>query len=496
MLTQPSSRRSFLRGAALCPFALRSLFAQLTPTTVSTPDGRLRGELSPDRIRIFRGIPFAQPPTGPLRFRPPVAPKPWTITRDALTFAAPAIQPSHLDASEDCLYLNLWAPESKGPHPVFVWIHGGGFTGGTSFDPLTDGAAFARDGIVCITVAYRLGVFGFLDLSPMLGSTYAGSANNGLRDLVAALQWVQRNVASFGGDPTRVTIGGESAGAKLTGLLMGTPSAQPLFHQMISESGGAERVYAREASLKVAQGFADLYKRSNIATADPTTILEAQNQLMKQWPQHFPLRAQLDGTFLPQLPIPTIAAGSTRGKRLLLGTNREESASFIGPHPAQDPTAADLGNLPLARFNAVFPHYAALYPDLTEEQRRIRATTAEEYWVPSLRLAEAHVQGGGTAYAYELTLTEPTGRLKDYAYHGLDTGLVWNKPHLPAEASLATTLHAAWTAFIQGATPAAPTLPTWPAYDPMTRPTMIVNTLSKVENAPQQAELQLWTGVL
>jgi para-nitrobenzyl esterase len=145
--------------------------------------------------------------------------------------------------SEDCLCLNLWAPESRGPHPVFVWIHGGGFTGGHAFEPTYDGTEFAREGIVLITVGYRLGVFGFLDLESVLGATYAGSANNGLRDLIAALAWVRENVADFGGDPGRVTIGGESAGAKLTDILMGTPSASTLFHQMISESGGAERVW-------------------------------------------------------------------------------------------------------------------------------------------------------------------------------------------------------------------------------------------------------------
>ena len=507
----PITRRTLLANACLAPFALRSslLFPQTAAetTTISTPAGSLRGELS-SGIRIFRGVPFAEPPIGPLRFRPPAPAKPWTGTRDALHFAAPASQPStstsSRPSSEDCLYLNVWAPEGKGPFPVYVWIHGGGFTGGTSFDPLTDGTAFARDGIVCVTVAYRLGVFGFLDLAPLLGPPYAGSANNGLRDLIAALTWVQRNSAAFGGDPTRVTVGGESAGAKLTDILMGVPSAQPLFHQMISESGGAERVWPLANATPVAQGFGDLWHaRSGSAPATLTNasvsdILATQQAFLQQWPQHFPIRPEIDGTLIPQLPVVTVAAGSTSGKRFLLGTNREESASFIGPHPAHDPTAADLGNLPLAKFNQVFPHYARLYPDLSDEQRRIRAVTAEEYWIPSLRIAEAHVQGGGTAWVYELIYASAAGRLKGYAFHGLELPLAWNKPAPGAsdDLPLASALHTAWVTFIKGETPAAASLPPWPAFHPETRSTMLLNTRSTVVDSPQPAEYHLWDGLL
>ena len=194
---------------------------------VKTRSGDLRGE-TVDGVRVFRGIPFAQPPVGELRFRPPVEVKPWTGVRPAIRFAPEAMQPAEVGIarSEDCLYLNVWAPEGKGPFPVFVWIHGGGFTGGRATAPIFDGAGFARDGVVLVTVAYRLGVFGFMDLGPVLGGAYAGSGNNAMRDLVAALRWVQGNIAAFGGDPGRVTVGGESAGAKATAALMAIPEAQ------------------------------------------------------------------------------------------------------------------------------------------------------------------------------------------------------------------------------------------------------------------------------
>ena len=501
------TRRAFLADALRTALVLQTgaAFAQEaapTPALVRTPSGPLRGEQA-GGVRYFRGVPFAEPPVGPLRFRPPVPVKPWTLERDATRFPASAMQPGE-GHSEDCLYLNVWAPAGKGPFPVFVWVHGGGFTGGNAFGP--DGSQFAREGVLCVSVAYRLGVFGFLDLAPLLGTSYAGSADNGLRDLIAALQWIQGNIGAFGGDPSRVTVGGESAGAKLTDILMGTPSARPLFHQMISESGGAERLWPQPAAGTVAAGFAAAWKGQGgdpgtVKTAPATALIAAQQQFLGQWPQHFPLRGEVDGFLIPRLPVQTIAAGSTRGKRLLIGTNRDESAVFIGPHPAQDPSASDLGNMPLARFAAVLPKYKDLYPQLTDEQRRIRAVTAEEYWVPSVRVADAHVHGGGEAWMYRLDFAETSGRLKGYAYHGLDVGLAWDQPQTTvanavAEAALATQMHQAWLSFLRGEAPAGPGLPVWPKYQPSTRPTMLFDTQSRVEMQPQEAELRLWDGLL
>ena len=208
-------------------------------------------------VRVFRGVPFARPPSGALRFRPTETLRAWSGVRDALRFAPAAWQPGRhsFPQAEDCLYLNIWAPEGAGPFPVFVWIHGGGFTGGTSFNAAQNGANFANAGIVCVTVAYRLGVFGFLDVSPLLGPDYAGSADNGLRDLLESLRWVRANIEAFGGDPAQVTIGGESAGAKLTGILMGMSEARDLFTGAVSESGGAERIWPQAEAEAVARGI-------------------------------------------------------------------------------------------------------------------------------------------------------------------------------------------------------------------------------------------------
>ena len=409
--------------------------------------------------------------------------------------------------SEDCLYLNLWTPAKPGSYPVYVWIHGGGFTGGHSFEPMYDGAMLAQEGVICVTVAYRLGVFGFLDVEPLLGPTYAGSANNALRDLILALTWIQQNISAFGGDPARVTIGGESAGAKLSDILLGVPSAQPLFHQAVSESGGAERVWSRAQSKAVAEGFGDAWRThtgdaaSTILSADASELIDTQKHFIAQWPQHFPLRCEVDGQLLPRPPVTSISQGSSHGKRLLVGTNRDESALFLGPHPQHDPGGADLGNLSVAAFSPVYAKYRKVYPEMTDEQLRIRAATAEEYWIPSIRVADAHSNAGGPTFMYRLDFSETRGYFRGYAFHSLDVGLVWDRPsekaeNAAAEAALAHQMHQAWVAFLRGETPAAAEVPTWPAYDAVTRPTMIFDIKNHMEEQPQEAELRLWDGVL
>ncbi len=504
------TRREFVAGGALAALSMRGrgLFGQsaemVNAGLVRTPLGALRGQVIED-VRVFRGVPFAEPPLGKLRFMPPVKVKAWGEERNATVFAAEAMQDGDkgVAKSEDCLYLNVWTPPDAVGLPVFVWIHGGGFTGGSSFAPIFDGMEFARAGVVVVTVAYRLGVFGFLEMEPLLGAEYAGSANNALRDLICALEWVRENVAAFGGDPKRVTVGGESAGAKLADVLMGVPEARGLFAQVISESGGAERVWPKSNADAVARGYAEVWGSSRVAelkTASAEELIEAQVRLMASWPQHFPLRMELDGRLLPRLPVETISKGALSGTRLLIGTNRDESALFVGPHP-QRVTAADLGNVSLARFEEVFARYGGVYPKMSEEQLRIRALTAEEYWVPSLRVVEALVKGGGTAWMYRLDFAPGSGRLKGEAFHSEDLGLVWDKPNkeianAAAEAALARQMHAAWVAFIKGETPAAEGLPTWPEYTSAMRETMVFNTVSRVEEKPQEAELRLWDGVM
>jgi len=495
-------------GAAMLPQGLLS--QQKGSAFVKTSLGGLRGEAIGD-IRVFRGVPYAEPPVEALRFKLAEKKKPWMDVRDATIFSASPIQTGEpgVKHSEDCLYLNLWTPvaggpQGKGPWPVFVWLHGGGFTGGHAFEATYDGSQFAREGVVVVTVGYRLGIFGFLDWEPLLGEAYKGTANNALSDLLTALEWLQKNIADFGGDPTRITVGGESAGAKLTDVLLGTPSAQSMFAQAISESGGAERVWSQASAARVSESFGRLWqneRQSALATmreASASELLEVQTKFIQSWPQHFPLRPQIDGVLLQRLPIESISKFA-RGKRLLIGTNRDESSGFLGPHPQHDPTAQDLGNLPLPAFASTLAKYATVYPQMSDELRRIRAMTAEEYWVPSVRVAEAFVAGGGAAWMYRLDYAPATGRMKGMAFHGEDVNLVWDRPEASdgaGGAAMAKQIHSAWLTFLQSKAPAAAGLPLWPPYNSDTRATMLLNTTSQVTECPQQAELQLWNGVL
>ena len=502
------NRRSFVReavGIAGSLYVRRAFGASAdAPLEIATASGRLRGERAGD-VNVFRGVPFAEPPVGDLRFRTAQAVRPWTGVREALEFAPGAIQPVNgaPKQSEDCLYLNIWAPASAGPHPVLVWIHGGGFTGGRASDPLFDGSVFAKEGVVCVTVAYRLGVFGFLDVSPLLGPSFAGSGNNALTDLIAALRWIQQNIGAFGGDPKRVTIGGESAGAKLTDVLMGVPSVSGLFSQMISESGGAERCWPLNRAIEVGQGFGTQWTRSGrsvseMLTAEAGALLEAEEQFMHDWPAHFPLRPEVDGRLIPEAPVEAIAKGSAKGKRLLIGTMRDESAFFIGPHPAHDPKAADLGNVPMEQFAGIEDAYRKAFPELDAEMIRIRSVSAEEYWVPTMRVAMGHSDAGGKTYLYRFDYPG-SGRFEHLAYHSFDLRFVWEGlgPDAPAdERQLASTIHAAWVAFIKGGVPAAPGLPAWPEFTPDRQQTMIFDVKSRVEEHPQSKELALWNGVL
>jgi para-nitrobenzyl esterase len=287
--------------------------------------------------------------------------------------------------------------------------------------------------------------------------------------------------------------------------LLGVPTAAGLFGQAISESGGAERVFPLEVAKAVGVGFGKVWGRGAEAlkTAAAEELIEAQGTFVAGWPQHFPLRPEVDGVLVPRLPVATIAEGPSLEammkrrwrRRLLIGTNRDESSAFVGPHPKGDATAADLGNVSLGVFDAVFAKYKAVYPEMSDEMLRIRALTAEEYWVPSVRVVEAFVEGGGEAWMYRLDFAASRGKMAGLAFHSEDIGLVWDKPDEEG-AAMAKQIHAAWVAFLKGAGPHAEGLPEWPPYSPGLKQVMVLDSVSKVEAKPMAAELALWSGVL
>jgi para-nitrobenzyl esterase len=271
---------------------MREASIEAMDALVETRRGTLRGVVEPG-LTVFRGIPFARPPIGPLRFRPPEPPAAWTGTRDASRFGAAAPQNGALigpvmslgigRTSEDCLYLNVWTPApDRRRRPVLVWIHGGAFVLGAGSQMLYDGAALARRGdVVVVTLNYRMGAFGFLRLCDRFGDRLATSGNEGLLDQVAALEWVRDEIEAFGGDPTNVTIFGESAGAMSCATLLGLPRARGLFQRAILQSGAGNFFWPRETAARLADYFVDrlgIDSPAALAEASAERLLAAQRR--------------------------------------------------------------------------------------------------------------------------------------------------------------------------------------------------------------------------
>jgi carboxylesterase 2/para-nitrobenzyl esterase len=320
-------------------------------SVIETPQGKLRGSRT-DGVVAFKGVRFAAPPFGANRLKPPRPVEPWDGVRDALAFGLKSPQVPYppgiaealqelVSAGEDCLTLNIWAPAREGAgRPVMVWIPGGMFefhaTGATAF---YDGSRFARDGVVCVTISYRVGVEGFLYLDD-------GLANLGLLDQIAALEWVQENIGAFGGDPAKITIFGESAGAMSVATLLTMPRAKGLFHRAIVQSGTAQNVTSASTAKRIGDRLAEILgveaKRGAIAAVSPERVLQAQVQLRDDllarpdpefWDEvalsYLPWAPTVDGETIPERPIDRICAGAAADIDLLVGSNIEETRLFL-----------------------------------------------------------------------------------------------------------------------------------------------------------------------
>lgn len=481
------------------------------PALVDTTEGPVRGTVFADSVR-FLGIPFAAPPVGTLRFRAPQDPARRNEVLDASEFAAAPIQnppppglygPGEMPTSEDCLALNIWRPLTPGPHPVYVWVHGGGNVAGSSRMPVFDGSRFAREGIVCVTISYRVGALGFLDVSPILGSDYAGSGNNGMLDIVAALRWVRANIARFDGDPAAVTVGGQSAGAKNVCTLLAMSAPRGLFRAAIVESGGAETINTLAGAREMAAMFAqEIGKDTEIGMMPAADLLAAQNRVSKRWPRKYPFRPVIDGVHLDSLPLEMMRVGTAAPVPLLIGTTRDENA-FFGPAPQRDGevTQHDLANIALDAFAPVYAHYASLMPTASATDRRYAAITAAEYEMPTIRAAQSHGSHRPT-WCYRLDMPRATAPHAGYAVHGSELPLVWDKQDDPQSAvlgpegeaarRLGAMMHAHWISFIREGQPDIGQQPDWPRYDAASRATMLFDASSRVAVDPSGRERRLW----
>src|SRR5581483_3536866 len=318
---------------------------------VETRYGKVQG-YEQDPISVWKGIPFAQPPTGELRFRPPLPPEPWTGVRETTAFSPMAPQVAAMGTSlvgamgaersvdprpisEDCLYLNVWSPGAdQEKRPVMVYIHGGAFTLGSASDPWYDGTSFAaRHNIVVVSLNYRLGILGFVSLQDLAEADEGYTSNCGLLDQIAALAWVRENIAAFGGDPHQVTVMGESAGAMSIGALLGMKAAQGLFQRAILQSGAAGDLPTRSQASRVAQALLARLglqpsRLASLAEVPLEALLNIQPELGREFGGVQALSPVIDGETLPQHPLAMLARGSAANVAILTGTNRDEWRLF------------------------------------------------------------------------------------------------------------------------------------------------------------------------
>jgi len=416
-----------------------------------TTSGVVRGK-PVDGAVAFLGIPYAAPPFGALRFAAPAAPAAWDGVRECTAFGPTALKPPYpapIDQllpepsvpGQDVLNLNVWTPDpGAGGLPVLVWIHGGAFVNGSGAVPQYDGAAFARDGVVLVSVNYRLGVDGFLHFGD------DGPANRGLLDQVAALTWVRENIAAFGGDPDRVTIAGESAGAMSVASLLSMPRAQGLFARAIAQSGAGHFALSPATAGRVAAALAERLgvplTREAFAAVDLQELVVAQRALSQDisttpnpalWGEItlnlMAWEPVVDGDVLPALPVRGIEAGAGAGVDLLIGANSDEYALFLVPNGFVDVIDdATLGmllagyGLPVEALEA----YRGDLPSATPGELLMAVATDWFFRLPALRLAESRTGAPGSTHVYEFAWPSPQfgGRLG--ACHALEIGFVFD----------------------------------------------------------------------
>lgn len=499
-----------------------------------TPSGPVRGE-EQGRVWVFRGIPYARALAGPDRWRLPVPPRRWVAVREAVTWGpiAPQRPPvpgtafpgDPTEWSEDCLSLNVWTPGiDDARRPVLVWVHGGGFTGGTGASLLYDGSRLAATGdVVVVTLNYRLGALGFLAHPALADGDGAPAANWGLLDQLAALRWVADTIGEFGGDPGNVTVFGESAGAMSIAALLAAPSAAGLFHRAVLQSGPpasySARVGARRAE-RLAELVGAGLNRHQLAQVPAPALVEATavlgDEAAREAARHgglpLPFLPVVDGQLLDRPPEEAVARGAAAPVPLLLGTNRDETAFFS----LADREAAALDDAGILRRLArvvgeqAAPKVIEAYRDARHE--RGEPTTGRDLWtaittdlvfrLPTLALAEAHGRRQPATYVYLFDWESPFLGGVLGACHALEIpfvfGTVEERPVAPfagtgaAALALSRAVQQAWLSFARTGDPSTEELGAWPAYDPVRRPTMVLGPRRGVSDDPRRAERVAW----
>ena len=446
-------------------------------TLAETAYGQLRGTEIADGIIAWRGVPYARPPAGELRLRPPQPPEPWSGVRDAATYGGRSLQPEPVPdpslppVSEDCLYLNVTAPAcAAGPgRPVLLWIHGGGYEMGDGLHQAGDGAAFARThGIVVVTFNYRLGALGFLDVP---GEQPTGAL--GLHDQIAALRWTRENIAAFGGDPDQITVYGLSAGGKSVTTLLASPLTTGMIRRA-AESSGGDHIKSRPQAARIAAEFFRALGTTpqRVRSVPAADILGAQLALGQPPRSAWIWRPSVDGAALTSHPLTAIANGAAAGVPLLLQTCARECAYYqVLTGDAGQQADRVLTEYFGAETRAkLFAAYAADYPELDDIALRTAIMTDERYIIRTGRYADAqsvHAPVWRSRYdgPYSGQLADPRlaphRELLDGA-HGADGVGIWE-----GGDGVAANLHDAWGAFATTGDPG------WERYTAVSRRAMI-----------------------
>lgn len=488
--------------------------------TVSTTHGPVRGDID-GAVRSWKGIRYAAPPIGPLRWRAPQHPEPWSDAADATRFgpipvqtASPAIRlPEDAVQSEDCLTLNVWAAENVSaaePRPVMVWVHGGAYMFGATAQPMYDGRSLAASGeIVLVTVGYRVGALGFADLSRFSTESETFETNLALRDILFGLEWVRNNIAAFGGDPGRVTLFGESAGGGIVTTLMTSPAAEGLFHRAIAESSPATSVYGQDRSERMARELLQT------AEADPSDVSSFRNipadrlaaAAMTVYaatpldePGTLAFTPVVDGDLVPEHPVDVFARGGALPVPLLIGTNRDETSLFtmmkspLMPvsREAIEEMSADLRDdrpdLDIPADAEILSAYAGLR--LRKQGPAISRDLG--FRMPTLWIVEGHAAVAPT-YLYRFDWATPMLRLLGIgATHATELPYLWGNMQggkkditfrlggMRTGHQLSRRFQQRWIGFAVDGSPQAEGAAAWEPYTATDRATLVIDRVDRI----------------
>ncbi len=505
----------------------------MTDAIAETSLGAIRGTCE-DGVEVFRGLPYARPPEGDLRFRPPEPVEEWTGVLDATTFGKCCFQADtsggvleqvltldYPEQGEDCLSLNIWTPAADGRRrPVMVWIHGGGFVTGAGSLPMYDGSALAKSGdVVVVTINYRLGAFGFLRLDDLCEDECDASGNQGILDQVAALNWVKSEIQAFGGDPANVTVFGESAGAISIAAMLSMPATTGLFQKAILQSGSANLLQTPEAASAVAQRLLDdlglapgQAQRLREIPAEDLATAQDRSTPLASGASYGPVGDDLQ---IPADPFHAIADGSASSVSVLIGTNEDEMKLFYRLDPSLDELDEEAlvarvaqlvgGEHPDERAFAAIEAYRAAREEREEDTspRELLCAIATDYvfrW-PAMRLAELQAKYV-PVYTYVFDWPSPAAGGALGSPHLAEVPFVFGTYDHPGvrgftgtgtqAGELSNAMQVAWARFARFGSPSTPALPEWPAYESGQRWTMRLGRELQVEERPREPERGFW----